>query len=101
MVDLSEGFLKNKYSVNRIIMPVLVAEFRVPSSRGKAYDSKYSGYNQGNHDETVQGQIVVRPDIPSANMAPPITITAPRTWIGCSSSLKKQDGKSNSSRKRL
>lgn len=38
-------------------MPVLVAEFGVPSSRGKAHDSLYSGYNQGNLDETEQGQI--------------------------------------------
>jgi len=39
-------------------MPVLVAEFGVPSSRGMAHESKYSGYNQGNHDETEQGRIV-------------------------------------------
>ena len=39
-------------------MPVLVAEFGVPASRGKAHDSLYSGYNQGNHDEKEQGLIV-------------------------------------------
>lgn len=39
-------------------MPVLVAEFGVPASRGKAHDSLYSGYNQGNHDENEQGQII-------------------------------------------
>jgi len=39
-------------------VPVLVSEFGVPASRGKAHDSKYSGYNQGNHDETEQGNII-------------------------------------------
>lgn len=39
-------------------MPVLVAEFGVPASRGKAHDSLYSGYNQGNHDEKEQGLII-------------------------------------------
>ncbi|CZQ93090.1 hypothetical protein SAMN05216375_10541 [Trichococcus ilyis] len=40
-------------------VPVLVAEFGVPASRGKAHESLYSGYDQGNHDETEQGEIVV------------------------------------------
>lgn len=39
-------------------MPVLVAEFGVPASRGMAHESIYSGYNQGNHDETEQGIIL-------------------------------------------
>ena len=39
-------------------IPVLVAEFGVPASRGKAHESLYSGYNQGQHDETEQGEIV-------------------------------------------
>lgn len=39
-------------------MPVLVAEFGVPSSRGKAHDARYSGYNQGQHTELEQGQII-------------------------------------------
>ena len=36
-------------------MPILVAEFGVPSSRGKAHDARFSGYNQGNHSEREQG----------------------------------------------
>lgn len=40
-------------------MPVLVAEFGIPASRGKAHDSKYSGYDQGRHDEAQQGEILV------------------------------------------
>jgi len=39
-------------------IPVLVAEFGVPSSRGKAHDARYSGFNQGQHTELEQGQIV-------------------------------------------
>lgn len=39
-------------------MPVLVAEFGVPASRGMAHQSLYSGYNQGNNDELAQGVIL-------------------------------------------
>lgn len=39
-------------------MPVLVAEFGVPASRGMAHESIYSGNNQGKHDEVDQGRIV-------------------------------------------
>ncbi len=38
-------------------MPVLVGEFGVPSARGKAHDSLYLGYNQGNISEKQQGQM--------------------------------------------
>ncbi len=38
-------------------IPVLVAEFGVPASRGMAHRAPYSGYNQGNHSETEQGEI--------------------------------------------
>ena len=40
-------------------VPVMVAEFGMPASRGKAHESLYSGYDQGNHDETEQGEILV------------------------------------------
>ncbi len=39
-------------------MPVLVAEFGVPSSRGKAHDARYSGFNQGRHTEKEQGKMI-------------------------------------------
>lgn len=39
-------------------MPVLVAEFGVPSSRGKAHDARYSGFNQGRHTEKEQGEML-------------------------------------------
>ncbi len=40
-------------------MPVLVAEFGVPASRGKAHDARYSGFNQGQHTEKEQGEMLV------------------------------------------
>ena len=39
-------------------MPVLVAEFGVPASRGKAHDARYSGFNQGQHTEKEQGEML-------------------------------------------
>jgi hypothetical protein len=39
-------------------MPVIIAEFGVPSSRGKAHDARYSGFNQGQHTEAEQGEII-------------------------------------------
>lgn len=40
-------------------MPVLVAEFGVPASRGKAHDARYFGFNQGQHTEKEQGEMLV------------------------------------------
>lgn len=40
-------------------MPVMVAEFGVPASRGKTHDDINSGFNQGYHDETEQGNMAV------------------------------------------
>jgi hypothetical protein len=36
-------------------MPVLVAEFGIPASRGKAHENIHMGFNQGNVDEASQG----------------------------------------------
>ena len=44
--------------ISQHTMPVLVAEVGIPASRGMAHESLYSGYNQGNHDETEQGIIL-------------------------------------------
>lgn len=40
-------------------VPVMVAEFGIPASRGKAHESLYSGFNQGGIDETEQGEMLV------------------------------------------
>ncbi|BCR35766.1 family 2 glycosyl transferase [Mariniplasma anaerobium] len=46
--------LKNHHS-----MPIVVGEFGIPSSRGKAHDALYTGFNQGNISEEMQGEMVV------------------------------------------
>lgn len=40
-------------------MPVLVAEFGIPASRGMAHVNIHTGFNQGFVEETVQGQYLV------------------------------------------
>lgn len=37
--------------------PVLIAEFGIPASRGKAHKNIHMGYNQGNVDEKSQGEM--------------------------------------------
>lgn len=41
-------------------MPLLVSEFGVPSSWGRARDSPVAGFHYGGHDEEAQGAITVR-----------------------------------------
>jgi hypothetical protein len=38
-------------------VPVLVSEFGIPASRGKAHENVISGFNQGNIEETTQGEM--------------------------------------------
>lgn len=40
-------------------VPVMVAEFGIPASRGKAHESLYSGFNQGGIEETEQGEMLI------------------------------------------
>lgn len=40
-------------------MPIVVAEFGIPSSRGMAHENIYTGYNQGFVEETKQGEFLV------------------------------------------
>lgn len=40
-------------------MPVLVAEFGIPTSRGKTHVNAITGFDQGNIEETAQGQMLV------------------------------------------
>jgi hypothetical protein len=40
-------------------MPVLVAEFGIPTSRGKTHENAISGFDQGNIEEAVQGEMLV------------------------------------------
>ncbi|MEN6418108.1 MAG: hypothetical protein ABFC73_04215 [Clostridiaceae bacterium] len=40
-------------------MPVLVAEFGIPTSRGKTHVNAVTGFDQGNVEETAQGEMLV------------------------------------------
>ena len=40
-------------------MPVLVAEFGIPTSRGETHENVISGFNQGHVEETAQGEMLV------------------------------------------
>ena len=51
------GYLHDLHAVHRL--PILIAEFGVPASRGKTHDNVY-GYNQGGHNEQQQGKIIRR-----------------------------------------
>ncbi|SHJ51878.1 family 2 glycosyl transferase [Parasporobacterium paucivorans] len=55
-INTYEAYLKDL--IARHTMPVLVAEFGVPASRGKAHENRFSGYNQGFIDEKQQGEIL-------------------------------------------
>lgn len=55
-VNTYEAYLKDLKSVHSL--PILVAEFGVPTSRGMGHES-VMGYNQGKIDETEQGDILV------------------------------------------
>jgi len=54
-VNTYRAYLRDLFKQHTV--PVLVAEFGVPASRGMAHESLYSGYNQGKLDETQQGVI--------------------------------------------
>ncbi|WP_160677481.1 family 2 glycosyl transferase [Clostridium sp. C8-1-8] len=52
-VNTYKAYLKDLIKEHTV--PVLVAEFGIPASRGMAHRSIYMGYNQGNVDEKSQG----------------------------------------------
>ena len=55
-INTYEAYLKDLKSVHSL--PILVAEFGVPTSRGKGHES-VMGYDQGFVDETRQGEILM------------------------------------------
>jgi hypothetical protein len=57
-VNPYQAYLEDLKSVHT--MPVLVAEFGVPGSRGMAHLNPTNNYNQGQHNETEQGEILVK-----------------------------------------
>lgn len=54
-VNTYRAYLRDLRKEHKV--PVLVAEFGVPSSRGKAHENIHMGFNQGFIDEKTQGQM--------------------------------------------
>ena len=54
-VNTYKAYLKDLIKEHTV--PVLVAEFGIPASRGKAHENIHMGYNQGNVDEKSQGEM--------------------------------------------
>ncbi|MBK5241556.1 family 2 glycosyl transferase [Clostridium sp.] len=54
-IDTYKAYLKDLKKEHT--MPILVAEFGIPASRGKAHDNIYMGFNQGNVSEKAQGEM--------------------------------------------
>lgn len=64
-------------------MPVLVAEFGVPASRGVTHINPYTGFNQGSHTEEEQGEMLagMMQDIYDTGYAGGIVFTWQDEWF--------------------
>ncbi|AWK52030.1 family 2 glycosyl transferase [Clostridium beijerinckii] len=54
-INTYKAYLKDLIKEHTV--PVLIAEFGIPASRGKAHNNIHIGYNQGNVDEKSQGEM--------------------------------------------
>lgn len=64
-------------------MPVLIGEFGIPASRGKAHENIVTGYNQGFIDEKTQGDMVLKmmTDIHSEGLAGGLIFSWQDEWF--------------------
>ncbi|PWW05122.1 hypothetical protein DFQ01_105106 [Paenibacillus cellulosilyticus] len=64
-------------------MPIVISEFGIPASRGKAHENKITGYNQGYIDEKTQGDMIVHMmnDIHDANLAGGLVFAWQDEWF--------------------
>lgn len=64
-------------------MPVLISEFGIPASRGKAHENKITGFNQGFIDERTQGDMLMKmmKDIHAANLAGGLVFSWQDEWF--------------------
>ncbi|WP_054026703.1 hypothetical protein [Bacillus sp. FJAT-28004] len=64
-------------------MPVLISEFGIPASRGKAHENRITGFNQGFIDESTQGDMLLKMmnDIHSANLAGGLVFSWQDEWF--------------------
>ncbi len=74
------GYLNDLQAAHRI--PVLIAEFGVPGSRGKTHENPY-GWNQGGHSEESQGDInsILYEDIMQEGMLGGLVFTWQDEWF--------------------
>jgi hypothetical protein len=54
-IDTYKAYLEDLIKEHTV--PVLVAEFGIPASRGMAHENIHTGYNQGDVDEKTQGEM--------------------------------------------
>lgn len=64
-------------------MPIVISEFGIPASRGKAHENRVTGFNQGFIDEETQGEMVVDmiKDMHMANLAGGIAFSWQDEWF--------------------
>jgi len=64
-------------------MPIVISEFGIPASRGKAHENRITGYNQGFIDEHTQGDMLLHmfKDIHDANLAGGIVFSWQDEWF--------------------
>jgi len=54
-INTYKAYLRDLFQEHTV--PVLVAEYGIPSSRGKSHNNNFSGFHQGQHSEETQGLI--------------------------------------------
>lgn len=64
-------------------MPIVISEFGIPASRGKAHENRVTGFNQGFIDEKAQGEMIVDMfnDMVTANLAGGIAFSWQDEWF--------------------
>lgn len=64
-------------------MPIVISEFGIPASRGKAHENRVTGFNQGFIDEETQGQMIISMinDMKTANLAGGIAFSWQDEWF--------------------
>lgn len=64
-------------------MPIVISEFGIPASRGKAHENRVTGFNQGFIDEKTQGEMLVHMmnDMHIANLAGGIAFSWQDEWF--------------------
>lgn len=75
------AYLKDLKKVHS--MPIVISEFGIPASRGKAHENRVTGFNQGFIDEKAQGEMVVDmlSDIHRAGLSGAIAFSWQDEWF--------------------